>query len=664
MKHRWKTRAAVPLLSLSLLLTGYLPSASAAPTESSAFDLGISKVLAQCHDLLPSKKVACIKSKAKELAGDSIEECAKEPLAGRVPCITDRIREETAKVKSLITGAHVIYQGMHGRNSENSVLGNLYQVERIRANPLVLLEDKELLAGLKRDLQAEISEMKGVDGNGNCRPDASLLGNLNCLTAEYFPQVTTEKIVTWVAYANILGLYAADRHEVRKEIATLQADLAKAIDDPEQIKDAAYRKQLIEEIEEVRERAAANTEFWKSFGSEMLARLDEAAKDIQEIKKGTGKTVDNEGKEITWGGVGGPEWDKTFKDLEEGFAPGSDWDKTFGPNGSMQQTLKNLDRTNKELAKANQDLKQTNRELAQMNRDLDQMNKSIGAGMKSIDAGMKSLDASMKSLDRHVAGVGEDVAAMRKIQNRKHPEVWENLYKDLDLSGIPEYVHGGPLPQDNKVKNLITSAIMDVVPVVGDAKGIAELLSGRDAVTEEKLSVPERLIGAVIVSRWAKAGKDAIKANDLAKAIKATEKISRKFPDAARQHVLKGEIKYGSNGQARVTGYHARPGGKDRPGVKVPKISKRDPKTGLSQGEVWMKNPRDGQWVKKRARSTFFPDTWTLEESDRAIRKAFERATVTDAENHIWVGTYKGIKVEGYYDPATGHALTAYPVIP
>ncbi|MFI1205658.1 EndoU domain-containing protein [Streptomyces sp. NPDC020883] len=654
-------RAAVLLLAPSLFLAGSLPSAVAASSEKSDSDLAISKVVAQCRGLLPSKKVGCIKTKMKELVGDSIDECSKEPIGSRLSCMDDRIRYEAGKVEGLILVAHLTYQSMHGRDASNSVLGNAYQIARIRANPFVLLEDKELRAGLEKDLKAVVAEMKGVDGNGDCRPDASLIGKLNCLKAEYIDQATAKKVVTWAAYAQVLVVYAADRFEVSKDLAGLQGDLAQVAGDPKKLADQQLRTKILEEMKTTRKHAWDNLDFWHSYGEEVLADLRAARTDIEDLKKSAeGSSADTGNSDGFLSGVGGPEWDKTFKKLDEGFSLGSDWDKTFGPNGSMQKTfgpngsmqktIKELEQTNKELEQTAKNLARTNRELTQMSRDLDQMNKSIDAGMKSIDLNM--------------ADLRDDVAEMRKIQNRKHPEVWDNLYKDLDLSSIPEYVHGGPMPQDDKVKALITSALMDITPGLGDAKGIAELLTGHDSVTEDKLSVPERLVGAVIVTREAKAARDLMRANDLRKAIKATEKLSRQFPEAARQHVLKGEIKFGKNGQARVTGYHVRPGGKDRPGVKVPKITQRDPKTGLTRGEVWMKNPRDGQWIKKRAQSTFFPETWTFEQADRAIGEAFERATVVDTGTNRWQSTYKGIKIEGYYDPETGHALTAYPIFP
>ncbi|MGW2643627.1 EndoU domain-containing protein [Streptomyces sp. NPDC001393] len=136
------------------------------------------------------------------------------------------------------------------------------------------------------------------------------------------------------------------------------------------------------------------------------------------------------------------------------------------------------------------------------------------------------------------------------------------------------------------------------------------------------------------------------------------------IPEHTFEHVLKGELKYGKDGRPKVVGYHFRPGGRDPYGVKVPKILEIDHKTGLTAGNVWMRDPRTGDWVMKRNKSTFFPPTWTEHEVRRAMVKAFENSRVIDPEIHKWQGEYKGIDFEGYFDPVTGDAKTVYPVMP
>ncbi|MFE7662479.1 pre-toxin TG domain-containing protein [Streptomyces celluloflavus] len=549
MRNRLKHRIVVFALTWTMLFTGGISSAVAAESNSSDTDLAITKLLKSCQGLLPSKKIECMKSEAKELVGDSIEECSKESLARRLPCIVDRIKGEVANVRSLIWALHLIYQVSHDRDSKNSVLGNLMQMERIKENPLVLLEDKELLARLKSDLQEEIGELKGVDDNGNCRKDASLIGKLNCLRVEYMPAVTAKETMSWVAYTQILVMYVADRHEVGNGLVELQSDLSQIAADPAQLKDEKFREELIGEIREVRKRAVGNMDFWASYGRELRAKFAEIDKISEAANATTG------GSKSDWSiGVGGPEWDKTFKDLEEGFAPGSDWDKIFGPNGSMGKTIKDLERTNKNLDQMNKDLDQTNKNLEQinkgldqMNRDLMEMNKSVNAGMKSLSASMKSIDARMRDIDRQMAGLRVDVAEMRKIQNRKHPEVWDNLYKDLDLSSVGEYVRDGHMSSDeNKVLQIIVSGILDLTPGVGDVKGVMEAASGKDTVSGLELTDSDRLIGSIVLLRWMKAGKKLITADELAaamKAEKATGKIDGWMRKAAWEKVpdsLKG----------------------------------------------------------------------------------------------------------------------------
>ncbi len=62
--------------------------------------------------------------------------------------------------------------------------------------------------------------------------------------------------------------------------------------------------------------------------------------------------------------------------------------------------------------------------------------------------------------------------------------------------------------------------------------------------------------------------------------------------------------------------------------------------------------------------STFFPDTWTPKEVNRAIETAFTNSEVVEGSMNMWRGTYKGIRIEGYFETVTGDALTAYPVLP
>ncbi|GHB79399.1 hypothetical protein GCM10010347_57480 [Streptomyces cirratus] len=139
-----------------------------------------------------------------------------------------------------------------------------------------------------------------------------------------------------------------------------------------------------------------------------------------------------------------------------------------------------------------------------------------------------------------------------------------------------------------------------------------------------------------------------------------------RIPEHTFEHVLQGELKYDRNGNPKVSGYHFRPGGRDLNShmVKVPKIIEIDNKTGLTTGNVWMRDPRTGLMVMKRAKTTFFPAGWTEKQVRRAMEKAFENGRVVNPITNKWQGDWKGIKFEGYFDPLTGDAKTVYPLMP
>ncbi|UNO42984.1 pre-toxin TG domain-containing protein [Streptomyces sp. MST-110588] len=516
MKRRLATRMTVLVLVLSVLLTGGMSSALAVTPKSGDSDPVITKIFKACHGLLPSKKIECMKSEANDVVGDSIEECSKEPVTNRITCLLDRVKGEATQIAGLIYYLHLLYQVSHGRGEDDSVLGNPSQVLRILSDPLVLLEDKELLARLKREVEAEIGELKGVNANGNCKKDASFLGKLNCLRVEYMPEATAKETMTWLAYAQIVVIYLADRKEVGKQLIKLQGDLSQAAGDPAKLRDQKFRHRLSGELKEARKRGLANLDFWASYGKELRSGFDR----LPEITKGVAAVADGI-KGIGDLNVGGPEWDKTFKNLDKGFSLPSDWGSIFGPGGLMDQTNRDLDRLNKDLDQTNKDLTRMNRELDQMNKDLAQMNRELDQMNASINAGMSEID-------RQMAGLRINLAKMKAIDAREHPEIFEHLFRDLDLSGIDDYLRSGPKGDESPVLQTIMSGILDFIPIAGDIKGIGEGINGKDMVTGQELSGPERLIGSIVMLRWMKAGKKFITAEELSKAMKA-EKATGKI---------------------------------------------------------------------------------------------------------------------------------------
>lgn len=124
------------------------------------------------------------------------------------------------------------------------------------------------------------------------------------------------------------------------------------------------------------------------------------------------------------------------------------------------------------------------------------------------------------------------------------------------------------------------------------------------------------------------------------------------------RHTLLGER------DGRASGWHHRPGGIDPPGSKLIKVTRRDSSTGVYQGRVALQNRRTGEWKEKRGISTFFPDHWTPAQVDHAVTRAFESPDVVKTpDERRWVGSFKGVRVEGFYDPSTGKLGHGYPVL-
>jgi RHS repeat-associated protein len=128
-----------------------------------------------------------------------------------------------------------------------------------------------------------------------------------------------------------------------------------------------------------------------------------------------------------------------------------------------------------------------------------------------------------------------------------------------------------------------------------------------------------------------------------------------KVTDDTMKHV-RGEINRGG----RPVGYHHRPGGRDRFGWRTTGKSGIDENgcyTGTVTGKVWENNT----WVEKRHSSSFFPDHWSEDQVRHAITRAADNGSIVEGTN-MWRGTYRGISMEGYFDPATKNVITGYPI--
>lgn len=136
------------------------------------------------------------------------------------------------------------------------------------------------------------------------------------------------------------------------------------------------------------------------------------------------------------------------------------------------------------------------------------------------------------------------------------------------------------------------------------------------------------------------------------------------------RHQQRGEVKWDyGDGAYRGSGYHHRPGGNDYPGRRVTPTGNSHP-NGVYEARPEFKNPKPPpEWVPKKngTANTYFPDDWSPQKVDKATTEAFKNGTKTVDENTgrgTWEGVHDGVKIKGWYDPATGKIGHGYPARP
>ncbi|MDG4820620.1 EndoU domain-containing protein [Asanoa sp. WMMD1127] len=141
-----------------------------------------------------------------------------------------------------------------------------------------------------------------------------------------------------------------------------------------------------------------------------------------------------------------------------------------------------------------------------------------------------------------------------------------------------------------------------------------------------------------------------------------------RLPPRGLDHVFGGDVR---PTKPKGSGYHYRPGGVDFPGRRLqPGSLSRNPRTGVytAKPEFFdaQLDPPHGRWKPKAGNqgfSTFFPDHWTPAQVDAAIAGAFRNHTLVPGSTKVWRGTYGGVKIEGYLDPATGALKHGWPLL-
>ncbi len=124
-------------------------------------------------------------------------------------------------------------------------------------------------------------------------------------------------------------------------------------------------------------------------------------------------------------------------------------------------------------------------------------------------------------------------------------------------------------------------------------------------------------------------------------------------------HILNGEVKTLKDGTKVGSGGHYI---RD-PNIKVEKITGAPDVNGVSTGYISVRDPATGQWVNKKAQTTFFPEHWSKRQTAQEIESAFKGSAPDPLDRNKWQGiSSSGIKIEGYYGKPDGNGATAWPV--
>lgn len=120
-------------------------------------------------------------------------------------------------------------------------------------------------------------------------------------------------------------------------------------------------------------------------------------------------------------------------------------------------------------------------------------------------------------------------------------------------------------------------------------------------------------------------------------------------------HIDFGEI----NRHGEAVGYHHRPNGIDPPEAKVVAIVQPPDANGVYRARVSLRDPATGEWLSKKAPSTFYPDAMSDGEVVSAILAAFRDGRMRRGGQFVGASG-RGFMIEGWYQ--SGRINAAYPL--
>ena len=120
-------------------------------------------------------------------------------------------------------------------------------------------------------------------------------------------------------------------------------------------------------------------------------------------------------------------------------------------------------------------------------------------------------------------------------------------------------------------------------------------------------------------------------------------------------HIIDGEINRSGYGSG---GHYVR-----SPNVRVMKWLGEADGQGVNIGNIMVRNPVNGRWVRKHSETTFYPAQWSKRRTQQEVTEAFQNSSPVPGSKSRWQGTsLSGIEIRGYYTKPNGGGSTAWPV--
>ncbi|MGW7461883.1 RNase A-like domain-containing protein [Streptomyces sp. NPDC054797] len=238
--------------------------------------------------------------------------------------------------------------------------------------------------------------------------------------------------------------------------------------------------------------------------------------------------------------------------------------------GALDQINAGFDQMNGALDEMNGVMVEVNESIDGINKGLDQANR----GMTQLNAGVTQMNKGLELTNKAVAGFNKAAERILEVPDFK-----------FDFSHVGDSVGANSMtPEERADRERRMGLLLDLLPGIGDGKGIFQAITGKDMASSEQLSGTDRALGALAVLRWLRVGGKLIP-DDIRAARKADDVFAcNSFPAGTRVLMANGSHKPIEDVQAGEMVLATEPGGdteltQPRPVESVPFTSAYTDKT-------------------------------------------------------------------------------------